>query len=274
MLLGVEDNKTLCPEWYDTDQFKDTGYEDFERYFVNLSSNSAKFEVVCFKRYFMLYRYMCIKNVDCAMMLDSDVLCYTNCSSREFISVTDKKAVVFSFPGKWTRQACGPQFLFITREAVKSFIDFCMDMYKNRIDVLQKKYHDEFIVPGKKGGICDMQLLSMWCQTLDRDCLLNWVDQDTYLIDHCVNMTTHRVEKQFRRDILLRIKAIRYIDGLPHFYDRTKKQWCQVGAIHFQGAAKRFMLDFFYGRPYIVKLMRNVPWMIRRIINRLKRLFS
>ena len=52
VLLGVESNKDLSPEWYDTDKFTDTGYEDFERAFVNLSSNSAYLESIWFKRYF------------------------------------------------------------------------------------------------------------------------------------------------------------------------------------------------------------------------------
>ena len=225
---------------------------------MNMSTNSARFEVICFKRYFMLYKYMCMYDVECAMMLDSDVLCYVNCSSPEFIDIIKHKAVAFSVTGKWTGQACGPQFLFITREALKSFIDFCLDMYKNHLEVLQKKYHDEFIVTGLPGGICDMQLLSMWCQTIERDYLLNWSEQDTYLIDHHVNTDEHRRPGQFKKDKLLGIKAIKYIDDLPHFYDIEKKQWVRVHVLHFQGGAKKFMCDFFYRRPYVVPVLHRV----------------
>ena len=269
VLLGNASNKTFSPKWYDTNNFTDTGYEEFERSFVNMSSNSAKFEVVCFKRYFMLYRYMCLENIDCAMMLDSDVLCYVNCSSPEFIDMVSSKAAAFSVVGKWTGQACGPQFLFMTREAVKNFIDFCLDMYQNRFDILQNKYHNEYVLTGSLGGICDMELLSMWAQTIERECILNWSEQDTYLIDHHVNTPSYQITGQFRMDRLLGIKDIKYIDGMPYCYDLLKKTWRKAHVLHFQGAAKRFMVDYFFERPYLVKVLHQLLWKSRRLASRL-----
>lgn len=266
VLLGSECNKNFCPDWYDASKFTETGYEKFEKFFVNMSSNTAEFEIACFKRYFMLYKYMCMNNIDRAMMLDSDVLCYINCSSPEFLNLLNDKVIAFSAVGKWTGQACGPQFLYVTRYALKNFIDFCLDMYKNHIDVLKKKYHDGFIVTGANGGICDMQLLGMYCRTLDRNNILNWSEQDIFLIDHTVMIPSAHKSNQFRMDKLLTIKDIKYIDGYPYFYDLEKKQWVRASIIHFQGLGKKFMCDFFYGRPYIVKLIHSVGIHLRRIM--------
>ena len=269
VLLGAECNKNFCSEWYDASKFTNTGYEDFEKFFVNMSSNSAKFEIICFKRYFMLYHYMCMKEIDRAIMLDSDVLCYMNCSSSDFLNLINDKIIAFCAVGNWTGQACGPQFFFCTRDSLKNFIDFCVDMYKNHIDVLQKKYHDEFILTGANGGICDMQLLSMYCQTLDRKYILNWSEQDKFLVDNTINSAAIQRPNQFRMDKLLCIKDVKYIDGHPYFYDIEKEQWVKVHILHFQGGAKIFINDSFYQRPYIIKLIHRCGARIRRLISSL-----
>lgn len=269
VLLGSECNKDFCSNWYDAEKFTGTGYEGFADLYVHMSSNPYKFEILCFRRYFFLYKYMTMNNIDCAVMLDSDVLCYVCCSSEKFIeAVKDKSVSVSSFRenGGWSGRACGPQFLFIRREALKGFIDFCIDTYKNHLDDLKEDYHKRFELTGNPGGICDMTLLAMYADTLTPSEVLNWTEQEGFMIDHNVNISRGEKLGQYRMDKLLGIKAMRMKDNVPYFYDMDKSKWVQVDAVHFQGGAKKYMRDVFYGRPYIVKVLRSLYWKIRSMI--------
>lgn len=262
ILLGTQKNKDFSEEWYDTDLFDMSDYYNFEKKYVHMSSNSKKFEITAFKKYFMLQQYLKLSGEKNCVLLDSDILTYQDFSSlKEFQDVI---ASVSEPPSQsdlsWT--ASGHTF-YCTKEALDDFIDFFINTYTNNIVLLQQKY-DWHRYNGLKGGICDMTLLYLWKQ--NRQDILNLLELEKYIIDHSLQTTSHSIKKQFKRDAILRLKKVKYIDGIPYFYDLAKKDWVKAGTLHFQGSAKALMGDYYNNNSYIIKVYHRYYEFLLRVL--------
>ncbi|MFR3995536.1 MAG: hypothetical protein ACLTZK_11970, partial [Turicibacter sp.] len=160
VLLGTKKNKGMCKVWYDTEKFDKSYYKQFENVYLHLSSNSKKFEITAFKKYFMLLEYLKQSGENTCILLDSDILTYVNFSEMSLFLESEASVSKPMGQGQYDWVASGHTF-FCTRKILEDFTNFLIQTYKTDIGVLREKYtwHINYHV---KGGICDMTLLYLW----------------------------------------------------------------------------------------------------------------
>lgn len=241
VLLGDESNKYFSNIWYDTNLFDKEEYSIFEKYYKHMSSNTFKFEITAFKKYYMVKQYMELSGEKECMLLDSDILSYCNYSDLKF---ADKyKACVSTNANQenfnWTSSGHSSYW---TKEYLDDFIDFCEETYKNNIPLLEQKYN--YHISNKvKGGICDMTLLYLWAK--DKPGVYNCAKEDNLgVFDHNINTSENYFQNEYKMNPILRIKDVKFKEGLPYF---TKKSGEEVQAytLHCQGSAKNIIKDYY-----------------------------
>lgn len=166
-LLGDDSNKNVAAQWFHIDKYIDDRYEIFKSKFINMSSNTAEFELNCFKRYFVCYQFAKIQGIDRFCMMDSDCLVYENLSNlglQEYdagASIPEDQSNM-----NWT---ASPHCSLWSMDALNDFLNYLLTAYdEENIEPLLKKwnYHQESSVPG---GICDMTLLYLWMKKMLTD---------------------------------------------------------------------------------------------------------
>lgn len=262
VLLGAECNRGFCKNWFNTEKFDMTNYHEFEKVYVHLSSNSYKFELNCFKRYFMLQEWFKVSKSDYCVLIDSDILTYVNytdlnCFKNIYASVSmPKEQSEYSW-------AASPHTFYCTSKSVNDFIEFFIDVYTNHVNILKEKYEwhkrNSF-----RGGVCDMTLLYLWAK--DRDDILNISKLQDIVFDHSIQTTSHYVDNQFTKDKLLRIKKVAFINNMPYFEECSQRSMIPAATLHFQGSSKAIMGDFYYNGSYIVKLVDRYIDYFKRIM--------
>lgn len=83
ILLGNKSNKAFCDKWDNTEQFEMYQYHRFEKVYKHMSTNSYKFEITAFKKYFVLQKYLEMSVEHKCVLLDSNILTYINYSNIE-----------------------------------------------------------------------------------------------------------------------------------------------------------------------------------------------
>lgn len=212
--------------------------DEFKKQFINMSTNSSDFELMCFLRWFVLLDYMKENNLDTCFYTDSDVLVYANINEK----FKDKKQTYYSkLLGEeknygWCMSA---HTSFWTIDTLEKFCLFCLDMYKNNISKLEEKYnyHKQNNIAG---GICDMTLFYLF--SLEHE-IGNICDSDIFggNFDHCVNISYGSYYGEYKCN---GIKIIQNIDGKLYFVKNKNDEKVLINSIHFQGGAKHLMSRF------------------------------
>lgn len=161
ILLGNAENKHVAKEWQDSAQLDTARYEAFEKVFVNYSTYSDFFALICFKRYFLYYELMEKLGFDRIMVAESDLY---NCADYSSIpSLSDAYAMVSTVADQdrdygWS-SCCHCSYW--TKEALNDFLNFCYDTYADNGSLLKEKweYHQK---NHQAGGVCDMTLAYLW----------------------------------------------------------------------------------------------------------------
>lgn len=270
-LLGDDSNKNVATQWFHIDNYLDDRYEIFKSKFINMSSNSAEFELNCFKRYFVCYQFAKTQEIDQFCMIDSDCLVYENLSNlglQEYdagASIPENQSNM-----NWT---ASPHSSLWSINALNDFLDYLIKAYdEDNMDYLLKKwkYHQEHNVAG---GICDMTLLYLWMQkSADRFKLFNGLCiKNGKTFDHFLHVSQGYSAGDFKVNSFLEMKVIKFRDGKPYFKYKDGT-WIQSCTIHAQGARKKY-IDALYncetypGSYYKVKVTGDIS----RIKNKIKK---
>ncbi len=228
-----------------------------------MSTNSAKFELKCFKRYFMLFEFMKLKNLDRAIMLDSDIMTYANFSElkclqdKNIIAAIDEDQIT-SFEHIGT---AGPQVFFCTIEAIDDFTKLLIDTYENNIKLLRdewlyrKQVHDV-------NQISDMVLLSLWARNHGNK-ILRWHLVKEIHLQYSANDSDG--SECFEMDKILKIKKIFIKDNFAYLRRIDNHELIRVGVLHFQGnKSKIFMKYYSENTNYFLKILSAFNLYIQR----------
>lgn len=239
-LLGDSSNKNTSTQWFNIIDYIDDRYETFKSNFINMSSNSAEFELNCFKRYFVCYQFAKIQRIDKFFMIDSDCLVYENLSNLGL----QKYDAGASIPKdqsnmNWT---ASPHCSLWSMDALDDFLNYLLMAYdESNIEPLLKKwqYHQENNVPG---GICDMTLLYLWMQkNTDKFKLFNGLGiRNGKTFDHFLHVSEGYSSGDFKVNSFLEMKQIKFQEGKPYFKYKDGT-WIQSCTIHAQGARKKYI---------------------------------
>lgn len=215
--------------------------DEFEKHFVNYSTNSAEIERICFARVFYIRKWMestgnygCVYlDTDCVLLRPPEELFKTGLAYVYNDYATNE-------PDK---MAATIHVSFLTYEFTLAFQRMCYDVYvtKTRFSLIEPKirYHQE---TGAPGGICDMTFYFLLTKELSVTKLLD-LQSDGSTFDDNINDTLGFLGKN---TFVLRDgrKMIRK-NGVTIEAFCTNGEWVRLNNLHFQGAAKQYINAVF-----------------------------
>lgn len=251
ILLGDASNKDMPADtWYNAAEFTSKEWEEFLAVFVNMSTYPDDYAKQIFKRLFMVHEILEKKNIDECILLDSDVLCYCNFSELDVFNGCDVSLSVRKNqePYIWS-VSTGSSYW--TVGALSNFCRFCIDFYRNRIDVLKEKWlymqKHHFL-----GGVCEMSLLYLWTLEYTGKILNTTRIFDGVIMDGGIASATNYDYNEFEFNKMLGIKKIRFKKGIPYLRDSEGRD-IETLVLHFGGKVKAYMR--FYKKPNLVNRM-------------------
>ena len=254
VLIGDEYNIKWAKESYEASSLENDKWRRFERAFVNLSDYPDAWAKGIFKRFFLFEELCGQEGFDDLIVLDSDVLVYTDLSrvgirgscdaAFEWCESVDRVNDMNN-PGS---VVCG--IGYFTTGTLKQFTDYCIDVYENKqgteYGVLLSKWN-KMKTAHLAGGVCEMTLLHMWlCETFDheKNKVINLLERRGDVC-FCNDLRGEKnyLEREFAIDRSINIKKTRFVAGFPYHYDIDRGEWIKVYDIHFGGDSKRFIYD-------------------------------
>ena len=234
-----------------------------------MSTNDYWFELNCFRRFYVIHEFIKELDIDKFVYLDSDILTYVNFSELEALENIDSGMSVPKEQSKYGWVAnCGISLW--NRKSVTSFLNYCIDVYENHIEMLEEKwdYHKNNQVPG---GICDMTLQYLWYQNNQSCKKINLVDRENEMsgvMDFNVNLATNCYKGEYLMNRFVRIKKIQIENGQSFLFDRDGEK-VRVFAIHFLGPAKQYMKSYAYEndltvKDYMVYYMKRIKVFLKK----------
>lgn len=267
VLLGTKKNKDFCKIWFDTAEFDMSMYKEFEKVYMHMSSNTHKFEITAFKKYYVLQQYMETNEIEKCVLLDSDVLTYVNYSDLPYINSVDVSVALALEQPQYRWTASGHTFI-CSKKALNDFISFFYNTYKDNIEILNKKW-EYHIKNNVKGGICDMTLLYLWINDKNNSySILNILEVNSgSVFDNSMQSSSDLIKNQYKYNKILKLKKVNFKNGLPYFEDINNKL-IKVNTLHFQGSSKAVMGNYLK-KDGVIKIMFNrYRELIKRVIKK------
>ncbi len=267
---------SYCNNFYSDDIYLER-FEIFLKNYQHLSSNSYAFELHCFKRFFLLLEYARIMDLQKFWMIDSDVILLKNL--LEYANEISAGDYVASL--SWQNQtdssmswSISPHISYWTIDALDDFVNFMIDLFlpKNISKLHQKYYfHLERKIPG---GICDMTALYLWVKKgVKVYNNASSINLKPALFDHNINLSSNYSQDEFKMTPFLGIKKIRWSFKDRAFYAFHKNGGrINVVALHFQGAAKKYISRFIYFK--CVSLWLCIDFIPRIIYRKLRQAWN
>jgi hypothetical protein len=254
-LIGSEVRlKALCDEFFLDADIKLPQYEAFEKKYQHMSSNPQSFELLCFKRFYLMQYLMHQKNLSHVWMIDSDVLLMENLSeltqylltNHYEVSLSTKKQEYLDF------DSC-PHCSFWTKDALDDFVRFIDHLYHSDITQLLYQKYEHHQKNKIDGGICDMTALFLWQERtsfkvfnsanayqiglpfIDNNMHLgrNYDVEDFYIAPK-INIKHIEHQNIDQKDRKIKKVAVRTKSGQVH----------PVIALHFSGKSKKYLPMF------------------------------
>lgn len=216
-----------------------SGFDAFSKNYIHLSTNSKDFELICFRRYFILLDYIEKNKIGEFVLMDSDIIVFDGIGDYIKQASTQGGFVGSYVSGQSEKyKRISPHISIWTADSLRSFVEYISGAYSSNsiIDELNSVYGD-VIKRGELGGVSDMTLLFLWARKKSyfgsTSKILNGMT-----FDH--NIT---VKDNYRVDEfcgLFGIKRIRFYQNLAWGRLKTGERIQFVG-LHFQGKAKKLM---------------------------------
>jgi hypothetical protein len=218
---------------------------DFEKYFVNYSSNNPTFEFLCFQRIFVLRELLKTRNLTKVVYVDSDCILLDNMTEyfNTFPDIHSAVSIVTS-NSPYNMTACIHNSL-LTIHFCDVFIQLCKDIYQNKskFHLIQDKavWHQKTRTPG---GICDMTLYYLMVQ---HKMVTNVADLNAtriYQNELCVFDHNSCIKYGFLGDNTFQVKndlKVIVKQGSHYYALLHNGQPIRLLSMHFQGNNKKYL---------------------------------
>lgn len=239
ILIGDEKNRGMCEKWISAKECDSELFVEFEQNYVHMSSNSEFFELICFQRYFYVYQYMLMHDLEECVMIDSDALVFEKVTGALIAEGVQMASCWYERQKEYQWSVC-PHFTYWTKDGLLDFLYFCIDAYKDdeKRKPLEEKYkfHQD---NHTAGGICDMTLLYLWMKQTKLP-VENFSTRTERVVDYNINearidTVTYEMWNRYG------MKRIIFEHGTPHFVRAEDGKKVPVIMIHAWGGSKKFM---------------------------------
>ena len=230
------------------DDFDNENIKIFEKYYTHLSHNPPIFEKYSILGYIYIYNLMCKLNIEKTIIVETDVLIFTNLNEL-FLKYYDINNIDVILANCNTI-CCS----YATKIYFETFMNTTLKMYSdNAILECLKKIHKNM----NKGGICDMTI-NDWIKnenvyggiftnmnSINRKIKiieLSKILPDYSFIDNSLQNLNYENDV-FDSEIHENRKKIYTINNKPYF--KYKDLYIKCNSIHFQGRRKEIMPIIF-----------------------------
>ena len=248
IFLGDETNRDFSKNWVDVNLYCKEEWQEFRKYYKNLSFYDDGYAIKIFKRFFAMKNYMNEKGLKECVLIDSDVLTYENyskipvfgqCDATLFIPEEEEKGSdPLSYGNYYWGASAGTSYF--KYEVLEDIVNFMIETYKNHFDLLEKKWkwHQE---NNYGGGVCEMTLLFLWYLQTDYKVINTkriFGEEKPYVIDNDVRTVNDRCN--FIKYSFANIERIKLIEKKPYLIENTGRPVKAV-CLHFGGETKKYM---------------------------------
>lgn len=249
----------------------------FKGYYSHMSTNSEKFELFCWLRWFYLLNYMRKNNVPSVLHLDSDALLYSSIEDIKKVYAELDLKCALSIPkqddSSFTWCASG-HISYWTIEALENFCQFIINSYtEERYLNKYKEKWDWHVTQNRPGGICDMTTLYFFWQA-NQDLVVNWAKSyQGNVIDDNINAASNSESDEYLTK--LGIKKIKFINKHPYFFSANGKGGQdRVHALHLQGFGKQHIRRLYNGKSFKGKAYSEAVHLYRSTRKKIGKLIS
>lgn len=205
------------------------GAEEFAAIYQHHSVNSRDFELFCFQRWFVIRNFLQSYQPARAIHLDSDILVYDDLF-KDFARMEGKALGIVGFQGPFS-------MLIPNHEIVARFCTRIMRLFREERSSLKRLYA-EWTKENPHVAVSDMHALHTFISANHLATLDLSVPYEGSVYDTVIHASDGMAMQQG-------IKAIAWIGGQPHGRKKNSREPVRFKTLHFQGAAKNRILDFF-----------------------------
>jgi GR25 family glycosyltransferase involved in LPS biosynthesis len=247
ILLGDKRNKHFSSfvHWYSLYDYTD-GCDDFHRAYKHKSPNSARFELFCFYRWFILKNFMLHHNLPVAFYSDSDNLWYDDIAVYEkAFRNADMATGLHPDSEDDFHYVITPGFTYMNLDCIKCLCGSFQQLYTRELDYIYA-VAEEQKAEGGIPSISDMSAIGKFVK--DNRKILNILNSleeiDGGIMDANINSSIINQRRFAMKD---GIKDIVFHNGMPTCLELEKNEKYIFHALHFQGIAKNKIPDYYSG---------------------------
>jgi len=229
-------------EFVNINDLKSNEISEFEKYFINYSTNDFKYELNCFLRVFYLKCFFEKMNFKKVFHTDSDCIILENINNiftiNDNIAYSIVKNNIYHMAGSIHNALLDINFC-------NKFIELCFDIYKNKtkFNLIEPKikWHTENNIAG---GVCDMTLyyLIYYEKIIDNIIDLNekyFVNGENVVFDHTISIS-YGFNGENTYKMINRTKEIQINENKCYFVTNDN-DLIRTISIHYQGDSKRIL---------------------------------
>lgn len=214
-----------------------------EKNYLHLSTNAYDFEYICIERWYILRFYLEKWGRSAGVVyLDSDVLISESFKPFFYaISETHNCALAVSKATASGGVKCAGHISYWTLGTLVNFTDLVDRYYLEKRDFLRQVY-SRILEEAGVGGVCDMTLLGYFHESLP---VYNILDAQGGV---CCDLNISISNNSYAGEFAMKGTIKKVVTVEERWYGESKDgALVEFVALHFQGFAKRFMLDFYSG---------------------------
>jgi len=245
-LIGDDTNEKDYVKYVHYNELTDEDAIEFDNNYINLSTNNAMYEKICFFRWFLIRNLAKREKIDRFFCTDSDVLLFCDITkeAEKFknyrYTLTHNTSAGISYindiscldqycefvNGVYNRQKHG-QCLFVG-ESVSSKYKYYLDKFASVFEARRKNI--------LQGGVCDM---TFWAELrlMDNPGL---VGETSSIIDG--STFDHNINAQDSYEWEDGLKVFHWKDNIPYCKNTWLQEEVRFNCIHFQGAHRKELL--------------------------------
>jgi hypothetical protein len=234
------------------DELESAQVDQFSHNYVHMSSNTKDYECFCWQRWFYLLELMRKYQLTSVMYLDSDVLLYSALPDLVDIYTIANKSCGFLIPQQNREDymwCASGHISFWDVASLEALCEFSLRSFseQRKFDIYKEKY-DWHLSQQISGGICDMTTLYLfWLAHQDQIFNLA-INIQGHVFDNNLNTSANYYAEEYVRDEHQKIKKVKFINNRPFLFSTdTSGLPIQVHGLHFQGAAKKYIRQYYCG---------------------------
>jgi hypothetical protein len=217
--------------------------DSFAEIYTHMSFNSYEFELICFKRWFILEDFMRCRHLQAAFVFDTDVMIYSDLTAIAE-HLLDSRDNGFAVTGELS---LSPHVIFWQIDSLSSFNQFLLDSYG--MPEVMEKYQQKWthhVSNNLAGGICDMTALFLFNNQADHVQYQNLLKiEDDAVFDHNINEAGNLIDNEFVK--ARGQKKIIWHNDQPYGIRKSDNREIRFHALHLQGHAKLLLNQYYRG---------------------------